>query len=163
MGLVTHTINITFRDGDGQTSTRTWDVYNTVAVTDMPLLANALVALITPVITGGIVSVDYVISLTPPSLTISNLSDVQELWAIAARTTSGFLRRFGIPTIDEAKVFVPGSREADSEDADVAALENAMRNGIDLSGAGGSGLVRFSDNHGTSLTSLEYSREEFSK
>lgn len=161
MSSLTHEINVTYYDADGDTSTATYELPNTVAVTDVGLFASALVGLIVPLINGGIRSISYTIQVTVPALTADGISDVQELLAIGARSATGFLKRMRIPTIDEVKAFIPGSKSADLEDADVLALRTAIISGIDLTGAGGSGVVQLSDNHGADISTVEYMTEEF--
>lgn len=163
MSVLSHEINITFADADGDTTTRTWELPVSVTVTDVPLVAGQLMLLMAPLITGTITKASYTVEVTPPALVAAALSDVQELLGVAARTTNGFLKKMNLPTIDEAKVFVPGSKEADLTDADVLAYTTALINGIDVSGVGGSGVVQFSDSRGEDLTSIEYAVEEFSK
>jgi hypothetical protein len=161
MSALTHEIFIQFRDADGDVTTRSWEVPNSVAITDVPILAAELMDLMVPLINGTIVKAGYTAEVTVPVLVAQALSDVQELLAVGARTTNGFLKRMHLPTIDEAKVFLPGSKEADLADADVLAYTTALISGIDLTGAGGSGTVQFSDGRGEDLTSIEYAVEAF--
>lgn len=163
MSSLTHEINITFADADGDVSTRTYELANSVAITDVPLVAAALMDLYEPVINGTILSASYTIAVAVPALVASALSDVQEIWVVGLRSVTNFFKRFTIPTVLESKVFVPLTKDADITDADVLAIHTAFVNGIDVSGAGGSGVVEFSDNHGADLDTLEYSREEFTR
>ena len=162
MSALTTEIFITFADGDGDETTRVFEVPSTVAITDLTPLTTALLGLITPLITGAFRKAGFTVSVTVPALVAQATADVQELMVIGARTTNNFLKRMNVATIDEAKVFVAGTKEADRGDADVDAFLTALTNGIDISGAGGSGVVEFSDGRGEDLTTIEYAREEFS-
>lgn len=163
MPVVAYELFIQFADADGDVSTRSWNVDASTVVTDLPLMLTALSGLIVPLIVGEIKEMGFTVKVTPPVSLVDPLADVQELLVTAARTVNGFLKKMTIPTIDETKVFVAGTKDADMTDADVLAYHTALLNGIDLTGAGGSGIVEFSDSRGEDLIAIEYAVEDFSK
>jgi hypothetical protein len=75
-------------------------------------------------------------------------------------TVGGFATGHRVATFTEAKI-VPGSRDVDLVDGDVAAWVNALVSGIDTAPAGGSGVVGASDARNDDIVSLKFAREQF--
>jgi hypothetical protein len=147
-------IFVTFLDDSGETTVRSWYVDSGTALSDLVFLIPALVTLIEPLVTGGIIGAGFTVSVDISALGVGAagaLSDIEEIGRFAYRTVNNFVKRISIPTFDESLV-IGGSDNIDLTDADVQAFNTAMTDGIDLTGAGGSGVVQFTDYRAEDLT-----------
>lgn len=145
---------VNFEDESGDTATRSWYLDAGTSLADAALVVPALVSLIEPLIVGGITGAGFTVSVDIAGLGVGvagALSDIEEAARFAYRTVNGFIWRKTIPTLDEGKV-IAGSDNIDLTDSDVLAFNAAMTDGIDVSGAGGSGTIQFVDSRAEDLT-----------
>lgn len=160
--LVTE-IFVEFVDESGDTTRRSFYVDAGTSTADIVLFIPALVQLIEPLILGGITGAGFTVSVDISALNVGiaqALSDIEEAGTFIARTVNNFIFRRSIPTLDESKVSA-GTDMLNVADADVAAFRLALVGGIDLTGSGGSGVVRFTDNHGDIVDSNVGAVEDF--
>lgn len=151
------------QDEKGKTSTTTINLPSAVAFADATLFAAELAKLINPLIGGAItrIGIAFTVAL-PAGLRASPLanSDVEEGARFQFSTTNGFFSGMRIPTFLESFI-TAGTKDVDLTDTDVAAFVAAMRDGIDLTGVGGSGTVQPSDSRDEDLAALSTAREQF--
>jgi hypothetical protein len=159
-----HQITFTVADEKGDTSTITIPVPDSTALTDLPLMAQALADLLEPMVTGGLVNafIRIVPTITGWAAAAAADSDVQEKAEFALRTAGGFVKRLNLPTFLES-LFNANSKDVNQADADVSAFVTALEDGIDLTGAGGSGIVQPCDLREEDLTSLLYATENWGR
>lgn len=145
---------VNFVDESGDTATRSFYLDAGTSLADAALVVPALVNLIAPMILGGITGAGFTVSVDIDALGVGlaqAASDIEEVARFAYRTVNNFVWRKTIPTLDESKVLA-GSDNIDVTDADVLAFNTAMTDGIDVSGAGGSGTIQFVDSRAEDLT-----------
>lgn len=157
-------IYFTIRDDKGDKSTIEIPFPDATAVTDLPLLVDAVGQLLDPLISGGLAGAGFRVEATVTGFpsAAGALSDIQEKAEFAFRTVTNFVKRLNIPSFIET-FFLPGTREVDTTDADIAAFVTALEDGVDVSGAGGSGIVQPCDIRGDDLDTLEYAIENWGK
>lgn len=151
-------------DDKGDTSTVEIPFPTATALTDLPLLVTAFGALIDPLVSGGLRDAGVRFSVAVPGFSgvAGSLSDVQEKGEFVLRTAGNFLKRLNLPTFIETLI-LPTSKQIDVSDTDVAAFVTALEDGINLSGAGGSGVVQPCDYRGDDLATLESALENWGK
>lgn len=133
------------------------------AFADVEIFAAQMAALIDTLITGYISRIGIVYQVALPAgiaAAAGANSDVEEGARFQFRTTNGFFSGLRLATFNEGYI-VAGSKAVDTADGDVAAFVAAMTDGIDLTGAGGSGTIQPSDARDEDLTALEFAREQF--
>lgn len=152
------------RDGKGDISTIEIPFPDATVVTDLPLLVAALGDLIDPLLSGGLAGAGFRVDVDVPgfSAVAGTLADVQEKAEFAWRVGTKWLKRLNLPTFIET-FFLPGTKEVDTTDADIAAFVTAMETGIDVAGGGGSGVVQPCDTRGEDLEDLVYAIENWGK
>lgn len=157
-------VYVKIRDAKGDTSTVTIPIPTSTSLADAALFAAAIADLIDPLVSGGIVGAGFSVGvdLTTVTTVPAAISDVQEKAMFVFRTINGFLKRLHLPTFEEGK-FVPNSVNVDQSDPDVAAFITAMTEGIDLTSAGGSGVVAPVDTRGEDLELLETAIEAWGR
>ena len=147
-------IFVNFLDDSGDATTRSWYVDSGTAIPDVVLLVPALVTVILPLIAGEVTGAGFTLNVDVSGLggaAAQVVSDIEEIGRFAYRTVNGFIKRMSIPTFDESLV-VGGTDNIDLTDAGVQAFNTAMTDGIDLAGAGGSGVIQFTDHRAEDLT-----------
>lgn len=151
------------RDEKGANSLMEVKVPSGTSFTDVAIFAQQMAPLINSLITGAItrIGVAFTVGL-PGGLRAAPAagSDVEEGGRFQFRTSLGNFTSTRIPTFDEQFV-VAGTQEVDLTDAAVLAFVNSMLSGIDITGAGGSGIVEPSDSRDEDITALEFAREQF--
>jgi len=157
-------IYFTIRDGKDDKSVIEIPFPDATLVTDLPLLVSAFGQLIDPMLNGGLAGAGFRVDVDVPSFSplAGTLADVQEKAVFAFRTANNFLKRLGLPTFNET-LFVPGTKEVDATDTDVAAFITAMEDGVNIAGAGGSGVVQPCDTRGEDIDTLSSAREAWGK
>lgn len=157
-------INFSIADEKGDISNVEIPVPSATALADLPLMAQALADLIEPLVTGGLVGcfIRIVPAITGWATAATAGSDVQEKAEFALRTVGGFLKRLNLPTFIES-FFNANSKEVDQSAVDVAAFITALEDGVDLTGAGGSGIVQPCDAREEDLDALLYAVENWGK
>lgn len=151
------------RDEKGATSLMQVNAPSGTSLTDVAIFAQQMAPLIEALITGAITRIGLALTIgLPAGLRGSPLSgsDVEEGGRFQFRTSLGNYTSVRVPTFDESKI-VAGSAEVDTTDADVLAFINSMLSGIDITGAGGSGIVEPSDTRDEDVAALEFAREQF--
>lgn len=158
------TIVFTFKDEKNKPSRTEINLPSGTAFTDVVLFAKEFAPLVNDLITGQITSIGVCasVSLTGLGLRTAPLSgsDVEEGGRFQFNTVNGFPTAFRLPTFAESFVLA-NSRNIDTTDADVAAIVTAMEDGIDLSGAGGTGVITPVDKRDEDIVALNYAREQF--
>lgn len=147
-------------------STVSMELDPTTTIANVAPAVRAFAQLIDPLIAGRITAAGFTfeVDLTGLGLTqiTSVLADVQEKATFAFRTAGGFIKRISLPTFNETLfVGVGAQHEVDLTDSDVAAFIDAMEDGIDVSGTGGTGVVGVVDSRDEDLTELIYANQTF--
>lgn len=156
-------VAFTVKDGKGKTSRFAINLPTGTSIADAVLFGQEVFPLVQALMNGAVTDVKVHFPVTGLSLTTAGLvSDVEEVGQFVFDTASGFLKRIGIPGFSELKV-VDNSAVIDTSDTDVAAFVTAMESGIDLTGAGGSGVISPSDYRDDDLTALDSAVEVFRK
>lgn len=157
-------IYFNIEDDKGDVSTVEIPFPSATTITDLPLLVQAFGDLIDPLVSGGLrdAGVRMSVSVTGFPTAAGSLSDVQEKGEFVFRTVNGFLKRLNLPTFVETLI-LPGTKEIDQADTDVAAFITAMEDGIDLAGSGGSGVVQPCDLRDEDLTEIVNALENWGK
>jgi hypothetical protein len=158
-----YTIMISIQDEKGKTSTTELNVPPATAYDDVRIMAGQMATLIDSMISGAIIRIGIVDSVDLPAGIAAAPgagSDVEEGARFQYRTANGFYSAMRLATFDESRI-VAGAATVDLTDADVAAFVTAMTDGLDLSGAGGSGTIQPCDKRDEDLTALEFAREQF--
>lgn len=150
------------RDAKGDKSTVEIPIPDSVALTNLAPAVVAMTDLIADLMTGAIERAGVTLDVDISSLALPGIaglvSDVQEKAAFAFRTVDGFIKRLTLPTVDESILFLPGSREVDVTDTNVAAFVTAMTDGF-TAGA----LIQPCDSRESDLDSLEDAREAWGR
>lgn len=148
-----------FLDSKGQTSTCEINIPTATTLASATAFAQSVATLLNNVVTGVITRVGIVLSVSLPggirTAALAN-SDVEEGAKFQFNTASGFRTGFRIPTFDETKI-ASNSRAVDLEDADVAALVNAIVSGLTSAG----NLVQPTDKRESDVTALTAAKEQF--
>lgn len=148
-------IQLTIGDAKGDQSTVSIPLPDATAVTDAVLFAQAIIPLIEPLLNGALRDARLAVPVTfTPWSAPASIADIQEKARFAFRGANNFLKSISLPTFVET-FFSAGSKDVDTSDTDVAAFVTAMTDGIDLTGAGGSGVVEPCDTRGDDLTEIE--------
>lgn len=157
-------VYVQIRDAKGDTSSVTIPIPTETSLADAAIFAKEIAELIDPLVAGGIVGAGFSVGVDLSGLVQipAAISDVQEKAMFAFRTANNFLKRLHLPSFEEGK-FTPNSVQVDQTDADVAAFITALTDGIDLTGAGGSGVVAPVDTRGEDLVSLEAAVEAWGR
>ena len=149
------------RDAKGAVSNMKINLPSSTAFSDVILFVPEFAELVNDVINGQIVRAGVAFEVDLPAFGTPSIdSDVEEGARFNYRTSGGFLSAFRIPTFLESKI-VDGGQAVDTADVDVLALDVAMRNGIDLDGVGGSGIIAPSDQRDEDIVSLTSATESF--
>lgn len=129
---------------------------------DLPLLLQAFSDLIEPLVYGGLQQAGFLVpvDITWPAASVN--SDIQEKAEFTFTTELGNTKTLNLPTILEG-YFRTGSKYIDQTDPDIAAFVTAIEDGIDLSGAGGSGTVQPCDQRGEDIVFLDKALENWGK
>lgn len=160
---MSYSIMYSIQDEKGRTSTTEFNVPTATSYDDVRIMAAQMAELIDPMINGAIIRIGIVDTVDLPvalSAAPAAGSDVEEGARFQFRTVNGFYSAMRLATFDESRI-VAGSTAVDQTDGDAAAFITAMTDGIDLSGAGGSGVVQPCDKRNEDLTALEFAREQF--
>jgi hypothetical protein len=146
----------TIVDDKGDKSTVEVPLPDATALTDVEIFVEQMGLLIDPLVQGGIVGAGFRVEASVASFTnvASTIADVQEKGRFLFRTAGNWLKSLSLPTFSDLLIN-PGSNTVDETDTDVAAFITAMEDGIDLSGAGGSGVIQPSDYRGDDIATLE--------
>jgi hypothetical protein len=159
-------IHLTFsiQDEKGDVSTIDIPVPDSTPLTDIPYLLQAFADLLDPIVQGGLVqaAAKVIGTVTGWGSAAAAGSDVQEKASFLFRTAGGYAKKIGIPTILES-IFNAGSKDVDLGHTDVAALVTAIETGVDVSGAGGSGVIQPCDYRGDDISDLETATEDWGK
>lgn len=160
---MTTNITISVEDGKSSNSIITIPLPAATAITDAVLFAQAIWPLIDPLITGGnvVARVSQVVSGIASSNPLGS-ADIQEKAKFVFQSLAPFTKALSLPTFLETKM-VPGSDIVDTSDTDVAAFVTAMVDGLDLTGAGGSGVIQPCDIREDDLTALLAAVETWGK
>lgn len=149
----------TIRDAKGETSQLEVHLPSTLSLAQWTGFASQCAVLIDAVIGGAITRVGIVIAVTLPggikSAALTN-SDVEEGAKFQFATAGGFRTGFRIPTFLETLI-ASNSRAVDLEDADVAALVNAIEEGLTVSSV----VIQPSDGRDDDVVALTSAKEQF--
>ena len=157
------TVTYNFKDEKGKTSSTEMNLPDATSVADVRLFAQQFAVLLNDLTTGALTKVTVSLDVTPSSgvRTVAAAgSDVEEGGRFQFNVTGGFYTHMRVPTFDESKVNA-GSSSINLTDADVAAYTTAMATGLDLTAAGGSGVIQPCDKRGTDVTGLSSASEQF--
>jgi hypothetical protein len=157
------TILYSITDEKAKVSTTEVKLPSATTHADVVIFAQEMASLIDPLLTGAITRIGITQEVSLPSglsASAAANSDVEEGAKFQFRTNGGFFTSLRLATFDEGNI-VAGGREVDQTDTDVAAFITAMTTGIDLTGAGGSGVVQPSDHRDDDVTALDSAREQF--
>lgn len=160
------TITYSITDGKGKQSTTEVNLPSTTAFTDVLLFASQMAVLLDDMIAGRIERIGITATVDMSTLTslikqtAGTTSDVEEGGRFNFRTANGFFTAMRIPTFLEDKI-VTGTDVVDVADTDVAAYLTAMRTGINLTAAGGSGTIQPADKRDEDIVSLDSATESF--
>lgn len=156
-------------DDGGDTSMIEIPFKSTTAITDLPKLVPAFAALLNPLIQGGLKNAGFRVEIggSPGSWgpLPGALSDVQEKAEFVFKTASSvgnFIKRISLPAIIDS-IIGTHTKQVDLTDTDVAAFVTAMEDGVDLTSAGGSGVVQPCDVHEDDLTAIQGAVEAWGK
>lgn len=155
-------IYYTVTDDYGSLSTVEVEFPITTPLSDLPLLLQAFADLINPLVEGGLEQAGIVVPVDITWAAAAVGSDVQEKAEFYFTTEGGFSKTLNLPAILE-DYFLPNSKHIDLTDFDIAAFVSAIEDGIDLSGAGGSGTVQPCDQRGEDIIFLEKAIENWGK
>lgn len=153
----------TIRDGKGQTSTMEIALPSTLTLAKAIAFAGDMALLINNIITGAITRIGIALMIDLPSglrATPLTTSDVEEGARFQFRTNQGHYTSLRIPTFSEGKI-VPGSRQVDLTDGQVAAFVTGMVNGIDIDPTAGTDIVQPSDKRNEDIVALVSAKEQF--
>lgn len=166
---VTHTVFFRVQDGKGSKSAVTVEVPTSVSLADVAIFAAEMAKIVRPLLAGQIVGVGYMIELDLASVFGAGEnpvpdanSDVEEGARFGFATTNDFTKTMRVPTFLETLINA-STDEVNTTDTDVAAFVAAMTGGIDLTSAGGSGIVQPSDVRAEDLATLKYAIEAFTR
>lgn len=156
-------VNFSFQDKKGKTSHTSVYVPTGFSINQYLEFGVAMAQIMGNLSDGAIteVSVSLPINLSGATIRAAALgiADVAEKLLIMAKTAVGnFFARFNIPTYNEANTIV-GTDEADTADADIAALIAIIENGVDISGE----VIQPIDVRGNDLDEVTSAREIFRK
>lgn len=157
------TILYSIEDEKGKRSTTEVKVPTATDYADVKIFAQQMAPLIDALVTGAIVRIgisDTVVLPAGLAASPAANSDVEEGGRFQWRTNGGYYTGLRLPTFDEALVNA-GSRDINLTDGDVSAFLTAMTDGIDLTGAGGSGTIYPCDYRDDDIVALEFAREQF--
>lgn len=150
-------------DAKNEVSTCEVNVPAAITFANVGIFAAQMALLINPIITGAITRIGVAFTVTLPGglrTTPVAGSDVEEGAKFQFRTAGNFFTGLRLPTFDETLI-QSNSRAIDLEDADVAAFIDAMTDGIDLTGAGGTGTPQPCDKREADIVALSFAREQF--
>lgn len=159
---MTIAIRYGIQDEKGDTSVLTFHVNDTLTITQLQELNISIQNLLKDgaapeLLLGGIVTAGAVLNL-PVQVgkeVVNDLSRVEYGALFDFLVTGGFHTSFRLPTFNEAFV-VDGGRDVDQTATEVAALINAVINGIAVTG----GTALFQDYRGTDITSISSAAED---
>lgn len=157
------TINYTIVDEKNKTSSTEANLPDATTLADAKLWAAEMAKLLNPLITGAITKISISLDVALPAgirAAAASGSDVEEGGRFQFGVTGGFYTAMRLPTFLESKVNA-GSKDVNIADAAVAAYITAMTTGIDLTAAGGSGVVQPCDKRGADTVSLKSAVEQF--
>jgi len=151
-------------DGKGDSSPITINLPSATTPTNAIAFAQTMWPLVNALITGG--NVTARVSFDVSGITSGNpvgSSDVQEIAKFTFGTAiANVFKTLGLPTFLETKM-AAGTKYVNQADTDVAAFITGMTDGLDTSGAGGSGTVSPSDYRDEDLTSIVEAKEAWGK
>lgn len=154
-------VRFDFVDSKGKTSFTKIRIPNGFSIADYQEFAQAAAQVISNISVVRITRTSLCFSLDLSTATLravaaSGADIAQKAYFSFNTATSGFRKRLRIPTLDETKVPV-GSDAIDLTDVDVAALVDAMNNGIVVTG----GTIAPCDSRTNDLTAVGEAREVF--
>lgn len=154
----------TVDDDKGDKSTIEIPIPSATTLSDVPLFVSAMGDLIEAIVQGGITAAGARIEVDTSGWTdvASSVADVQEKALFVFRTALNNIKKVHLPTFPDL-LFNAGSDSVDLTDTDVAAFVTAMEDGIDLTGAGGTGIVQPSDYRDEDVDHLEKATEAWGK
>lgn len=148
-------------DADGDTSTFALNFPNIFSLTEVIGFATGFIPLVDAIIHGCITEAGVTVSVTLPGgikLTPDANCDVQHGAQFAFRTENAYVTGFRLPSFMPA-LFAAGSKNVDTEDLDVDAFLDALRDGIDVGGT----MIQPSDYRGDDIQTLIKGVESFRK
>lgn len=161
--MAVHTVLMSVRDNKNQVSTMEFNIPGATTLADAQIMAQEMALLADPMLLGAISRLGISVSVDlPGGLTgsPSTGADVEEGARFQHLTSGNFRSGLRMPTFNESRI-VSGSRAVDLTDADVIAWVDAMNDGLDITGAGGSGVISPCDKRGEDLESLVFAQEQF--
>jgi hypothetical protein len=157
-------ILFTFQDGKGETSTTQVNLPSSTSTADAIVFGQQMATLLDPLVNGVITRVGIVLDVDLSTLglnaTASGTADVEEGARFGFRTSQGNFTSMRVPTFLDSLI-TTGGNAVDQVNTDVAAFLTAMETGIDLSGAGGSGVVEPSDRRDEDIVATSTAKEDF--
>lgn len=147
------------RDSKDQVSTFEINIPTSATLAQATGFAQAMATLVNAVTTGVLTRVGIVVGVTlPGGIRVAPLtnSDVEEGAKFQFNTAGGYRTGFRLPTFLETLI-ASNSRAVDLEDADVAALVDAMESGIVITGT----TISPTDGRSDDVTALVSAKEQF--
>lgn len=147
-------------DAKGLISRVEIDIPSATTLTNVVTLIPLVAELIQPLVSGGLQSAGFTVEVDVSAgfgVVAQLVSDVQEKAEFVFNTVGGFIKRLNLPTVLES-IFVPGSAQVDTSDADVAAFVDFMTDGI-TAGA----LIQPVDSRNADILTLRAARENWGK
>jgi len=156
-------INVVVEDAKGKRSTTTFAISDLTDWGDAKLVAAKVAQLVANITTGQVVDVGICLSIFETLSLINNTQDVSSdveagalfLW----RNEDAQPARNRIPAVPET-IFISGSEDVDTGNADVAAFIAAMTTGVTITG-GTVASVPITDYRGTEITTYVQAYENF--
>jgi len=154
-------LNYTIQDAKGASSRLTLNFNEDLTVAQVQDLSDQIIALLDPLVTGGIMNAGAVLQLTiPAGVNIpAPASDVEEGARFIFNSVGGFKTAVRIPTFDETKISA-NSNAVNLVDTDVAAFVTAMVDGLTVTPPG---TATGQDYRGVDITSISSARESFQR
>lgn len=147
------------RDSKDQVSTFEINIPTSVTLAQATGFAQGIATLVNAVTTGVLTRVGIVVGVTlPGGIRVAALtnSDVEEGAKFQFNTLGGYKTGFRLPTFLETLI-ASNSRAVDLEDSDVAALVNAIEDGLTITGT----LIQPTDGRSDDITALVSAKEQF--
>lgn len=148
-------VQLTLSDAKGDQSVMSIPLPDATDVADAQRYGEEITLLLAPLVNGALrdarlsVPINYV-----PYDPVASIADVQEKARFSFRTTNDFLKSISIPTFVEG-FFVPGTKEVDTTDPDVAAFTTAIIDGINIDPGVTDTIIQPCDVRGKDITELE--------
>lgn len=157
---MTVSVFLVIQDGKNDPTTREFEFPDATPVGVLAAAVPVIAGLVNPLVTGGLRAAGFKVQVDVPlwGPTAILTSDIQEMAEFGVRTVNGFLKKFSLPTFDEA-FFVAGTKEVDRSDPDMVAFIDFIEEGITVS----STLIQPTDSRGEDLDELVTAREAWGK